>query len=142
MAGLLRPHEFTESLGNHGVPDLATKSIWELPDTSILFKRYLDSGKMINVYDWFESFKIVLDAQRLHLQELADDAISPRKRGSGKAKKPQPKTTEKDEEEWTVEVQARFVRAMHELDYLGFIKHTGRKADHLMRTVFEIDDAE
>jgi origin recognition complex subunit 3 len=101
---------------------------------------------MINVYDWFESFKIVLDAQRLHLQEMmatnTDDTISPRKRGSGKAKKPEPKTTEKNEEEWAVEVQARFVRAMHELDYIGFIKHTGRKADHLVRTVFDIDDAE
>jgi len=100
---------------------------------------------MINVYDWFESFKIVLDAQHLHLKEMVtntDDAISPRKRGSGKAKKMQPKTTERNDEEWAVEVQARFVRAMHELDYLGFIKHTGRKADHLVRTVFDIDDAE
>jgi len=95
---------------------------------------------MINVYDWFESFKIVLDAQRTHLKEAANtgNGTSPRKRG--KAKQAQPGTT--DEEKWAVEVQARFVRAMHELDYLGFIKHTGRKADHLIRTVFDIDDAE
>lgn len=127
-----------EELDNHDIANSATKSIWELPDTSILFKRYLDSGKMINVYDWFESFKIVLDSQRTHLKETGN-ATSPRKRGKGKAKQPQLETTD---EKWTVEVQARFVRAMHELDYLGFIKHTGRKADHLIRTVFDIDDAE
>ncbi|KIM41529.1 hypothetical protein M413DRAFT_445512 [Hebeloma cylindrosporum] len=142
IAGLLRPYEFVENLDNHVDANSATKSIWELPDTSILFKRYLDSGKMINVYDWFESFKIVLDTQRSHLKDAAntDNATSPRKRGKGKAKQAQHETI--DEEKWAVEVQARFVRAMHELDFLGFIKHTGRKADHLIRTVFEIDDAE
>lgn len=128
-----------EILDNHDVANSAPKSIWEFPDTSILFKRYLDSGKMINVYDWFESFKSVLDSQRTHLKETGN-ATSPRKRGKGKAKQAQPEII--DEEKWTVEVQARFVRAMHELDYLGFIKHTGRKADHLIRTVFDIDDAE
>ena len=48
--------------------------------------------------------------------------------------------TEEGEERWKVEIQARFIRALHELDYLGFIKHTGRKADHVVRTVFEVDD--
>ena len=48
--------------------------------------------------------------------------------------------TEEEEEKWKVEIQARFIRALHELDYLGFIKHTGRKADHVVRTVFEVDD--
>jgi origin recognition complex subunit 3 len=35
-----------------------------LPDTSILFRRYLNAGRMINVYDWFESFKLAVDPQR------------------------------------------------------------------------------
>jgi origin recognition complex subunit 3 len=30
-------------------------------------------------------------------------------------------------------VQARFARAISELQFLGFIKHTGRKADHVAR---------
>ncbi|KAF8964769.1 origin recognition complex subunit 3 N-terminus-domain-containing protein [Flammula alnicola] len=145
MAGLLRPHEFAEDLAEKADTGSDTKSIWELPDTSILFKRYLDSGKMINVYDWFESFKSVLDTQRTHLKELAQrtETPSPRKRGKGKAKAQQPiENTEEDDEKWNIEVQARFIRALHELDYLGFIKHTGRKADHVLRTVFDIDDAE
>ena len=47
---------------------------------------------------------------------------------------------EEAEEEWKVEVQARFIRALHELDYMGFIKHTGRKVDHVARTVYDIPD--
>lgn len=30
-------------------------------------------------------------------------------------------------------VQARFARAVSELQFLGFVKHTGRKADHVAR---------
>ncbi|KDR77233.1 hypothetical protein GALMADRAFT_66332 [Galerina marginata CBS 339.88] len=139
MGGLLRPHDYVEDINRNGDMEEDSKDIWELPDTSILFKRYLDSGKMINVYDWFESFKTVVDSQRTHLKEQS----SPKKRGKGKTKRqPTEIMTEEDEEKWNIEVQARFIRALHELDYLGFIKHTGRKADHLVRTIFDIDDAE
>lgn len=144
MAGLLRPHEYAIDVSVPFKEDSPEKGIWELPDSSILFKRYLDSGKMINVYDWFESFKTVLDTQHEKLHE----SVMPKKRKGPKAKKqPAAKAkseamTEEEQEKWHLEVQARFVRAMHELDYLGFIKHTGRKADHVLRTHFDIDDAE
>ena len=37
-----------------------------MPDTSILFQQYLKSRRMINIYDWFESFAVVLKAQKQH----------------------------------------------------------------------------
>jgi origin recognition complex subunit 3 len=127
--------------------DTTSKSLWELPDTSILFKRYLDSGKMINVYDWFESFQTILETQRMELKtRSANDGRntrtpSPHKRG--KMKQPPPET-EEAMERWKIEVNARFIRALHELDYLGFIKHTKRKAkaDHVLRTLFDVADDE
>ncbi|KAF9522255.1 origin recognition complex subunit 3 N-terminus-domain-containing protein [Crepidotus variabilis] len=146
IAGLLRPYEFQNESSIRSSP--ITKALWQLPDTSILFKRYLDSSKMINVYDWFESFKSVLDLQRIHLQEaeVSTRSSSPRKKGrsgnragKGKQKEPAP-MSEEEEERWKTFVHARFIRALHELDYLGLLKHTGRKADHVLRTVFEIDD--
>jgi origin recognition complex subunit 3 len=95
---------------------------------------------MINVYDWFESFKSVLDTQSELIKTQAAESASPKK-GKGKAKAKSATTEEeRDDDKWNVEVQARFIRALHELDYLGFIKHTGRKADHVQRTVFDIDD--
>ncbi len=98
---------------------------------------------MINVYDWFESFQLALERQREHLKEQDNDKkrkSSQKKRGKGKAAVEQPEEDERDEERWRLEVQARFIRALHELDYLGFIKHTGRKADHVLRTVFDVGD--
>ncbi|PPR03388.1 hypothetical protein CVT24_012513 [Panaeolus cyanescens] len=141
VAGLLRPHDFGDIAAQDSKLMGDIPALWELPDTSILFKRYLDSGKMINVYDWFESFKAVLDTQRSELKSANEGTKtpSPKKRGKGKKR---PVETEEEIEKWNVEVQARFIRALHELDYLGFIKHTTRKADHVLRTSFDIGDAD
>lgn len=91
---------------------------------------------MINVYDWFESFQSVLESQKQD-QDKAIQKQSPKK-GKGKGK--QKAVEEEDEEELRMQAQARFIRALHELDYLGFLKHTGRKADHVTRTVFDLAD--
>ncbi len=49
---------------------------------------------------------------------------------------------EPDEESYQRQVQARFIRAIHELDYLGLIKHTGRRVEHVARTIFDVGDGE
>lgn len=166
VAGLLRPYEYTKEVSAGAFAEPASgsgdgkkkgkgKALWELPDTGILFRRYLDSGRMINVFDWFESFKGVLEVQRRSGgRDNGDDVVereklrSPRKKGKEKEKKSKGKGKEKErveeeeEDEWNLEVQARFIRALHELDYLGFVKHTGRKRDHVLRTLFDVGDDE
>ncbi|KAG6907800.1 hypothetical protein DXG01_007339 [Tephrocybe rancida] len=141
VAGLLHPHDFGNS--SHMKDDEQEEpSLWELPDTSILFHRYLDSGKMLNLYDWFTSFQQELETQRQNLKERAAAELkslpaSPKKRGGkGKAKA----ESEEDIERWHLELQARFMRAMQDLDYLGFLKHTGRKADHVQRVSYDMHD--
>ncbi|TFK37088.1 origin recognition complex subunit 3 N-terminus-domain-containing protein [Crucibulum laeve] len=143
LSGLLRPLEFGDSSLAENDAQQDTETLWQLPDTNILFRRYLDSGKMINIYDWLESFQAVLDTQKEELKNVGDvPAKGSRSKigANGKGKKKQVSADEDDEEKWKVEVQARFMRALHELDYLGFIKHTGRKPDHVMRTVFNVTD--
>lgn len=153
VSGLLHPLDYATA---NSTPDLRKENeppeLWELPDTSILFRRYLDSGKMINVYDWFESFVVVLENQREHARKRKKNTKSKPRAGASPRKGKQRQLQEVDEQEgeddeddedgekWKLEIQARFMRALHELDYLGFIKHTGRKADHVLRTVFDIVD--
>jgi origin recognition complex subunit 3 len=111
------------------------KELSEYPDTSILLQRYLESGKMINVYDWFESFQPPLETQR--------DLVTNTRRKSpqkAKANERRKKPTAEEEEKWKLLVQARFIRGLHELDYLGFLKHTKRKPDHVLRTCFDLSD--
>jgi origin recognition complex subunit 3 len=127
MTGLLYPSAFSGA----GASTSAQK-LWELPDTSIAFRRCLNSGRLINVQDWYESFAVVLDEQRRQV-------VQPNKRRKGKGAK-NIKENPEDEEQWQMEQQARFLRAVHELDYLGFIKHTNRRAGHVMRTVYDVVD--
>lgn len=109
---------------------------------------------MINVYDLFESFRGVLEMQRQEAKKTTRGRGSPRKvygspkkgkvqdKGKGKGKGKEVAMDKKEEARWQLKCQARFIRALHELDYMGFLKHTGRKQDHVMRTVFEIGDDE
>ena len=149
---LLHPHEVLqefESLTSDSdvvATETQQPKDWEQPDTSILFRRYMEAGRMINVYDWYESFAQVLDAQRREVAKAKQGAGRGR-RGKGKKKadlKPKDVAledmTEEEQEEWQAEVHARFIRALHELDFMGFVKHTGRKADHVMRTIYDIPD--
>lgn len=142
--------------------------LWQLPDTSILFKRYMDAGRLINVYDWYESFVVALETQRRELQKAerlrntnGDDGVSQRsqtprtprtpKRGrKGKERATEEEEnvnedeveemTEEDVEKWRIEVQARFMRSYHDLEFMGFIKPTGRKADHVIKTIYDLPD--
>ncbi|THU95492.1 hypothetical protein K435DRAFT_966374 [Dendrothele bispora CBS 962.96] len=214
ISGLLNPKEFRQPLSppvfanpedflfggktettkrdDNNKDEGADEGLWEMPDTSILFHRYLESGKMINVYDWYQSFHDVLEIQRKKIkrqerereknktvagqsssskkngtpspkkrgrppltdkgkgkdkrdvEELVEaSATRGRSKGKGKARENQASDGEKSEhseEKWNLEVQARFMRALHELDYLGFIKHTGRKPDHVLRTAFDVTE--
>jgi len=82
----------------------------------------MDGAKTINVHDWYVAFKVGLDAQRA--KRNAGGVVHDDDDDDG------------DEEAWQREVQARFWSALHELDYLGFVQHTKRKAEHVVRTVF------
>ncbi|KAK1229901.1 Origin recognition complex subunit 3 [Marasmius sp. AFHP31] len=156
ISGLLRPKEFVSDDNRRNPSD--DEKLAEYSDTSILFRRYLDSGKMINVYDWFDSFHAIAEGQRKELKERRMAAAledrragaiqvpeTPSKRNSTKKNRKEKVLVEAppeedDEEKWNIQVQARFTRALHELDCMGFVKHTRRKQDSVLRTVFDVAD--
>ncbi|ORZ01077.1 origin recognition complex subunit 3 N-terminus-domain-containing protein [Syncephalastrum racemosum] len=74
-------------------------------DSCILYKLYLECGRMINLYDWFVAFGCIIERE----------------------KRPKGRCLEENE------VQARFVRSVAELQYMGFIRPTQRKTDHVLR---------
>ncbi|EFN63928.1 Origin recognition complex subunit 3 [Camponotus floridanus] len=74
-----------------------------LPDLSIIYKLHLESRKLINMYDWLQAFLTIIDPQA---QEQRD--VDP-------------------------QLQARFTQAVAALQFLGFIKTSRRKTDHVKR---------
>lgn len=78
-----------------------------LPDISVAFKLHLECGRLINLYDWLQAFLTVVEPPAKAKRKAKDD--------------------EKEA------FQARFIQAVSELQFLGFIKATKRKTDHVAR---------
>uniref|UniRef100_A0A069DVU5 Origin recognition complex subunit 3 n=1 Tax=Panstrongylus megistus TaxID=65343 RepID=A0A069DVU5_9HEMI len=72
-----------------------------MPDICIAYKLHLESSCLINMYDWLQSFNLIVN----------------------------PKGTQGVEVDQ--KIQARFTQAVAELEFLGFIKSSKRKTDHM-----------
>ncbi|XP_054469705.1 origin recognition complex subunit 3 isoform X2 [Anoplopoma fimbria] len=79
------------------------------PDICIVYKLHLECGRLINLYDWLEAYAIVVSAA---------EGNEPDSENFGKV----------DDVK-----HARFIRAVSELEFLGFIKSTKQKTDHVAR---------
>ncbi|KAI8820462.1 origin recognition complex subunit 3 N-terminus-domain-containing protein [Fimicolochytrium jonesii] len=87
-----------------------------LQDTSIVYRLYLECGSMINLYDWFMAFSAVLEKE-----------VPPAAASAAESDENTPPASNRDD------AQLRFFAAVAELEYLGFIKSTTRKTDHVVR---------
>jgi origin recognition complex subunit 3 len=113
------------------------------PDTTLAYKLYLECGRLINLYDWFSAFKAILECEG----NYTDEAVTQFKAENGDgddtnaSNKDKEKVNEEEKQsEGEVEdllrnkfAQARFIRAVSELQFLGFVKPTQKKTDHVMR---------
>ncbi|KAM6181252.1 origin recognition complex subunit 3 [Erethizon dorsatum] len=79
------------------------------PDICIAYKLHLECSRLINLVDWSEAFAtVVTAAEKMDANSMAS-------------------------EEMNEIIHARFIRAVSELELLGFIKPTKRKTDHVAR---------
>ncbi|KAM9297802.1 origin recognition complex subunit 3 isoform 6-T6 [Morus bassanus] len=79
------------------------------PDICIVYKLHLECGRLINLVDWLEAFSTVVTAA----EGPNADAVS---------------SDQVDDV-----IHARFIRAVSELELLGFIKPSKQKTDHVAR---------
>ncbi|KAH8384781.1 hypothetical protein KR093_008289 [Drosophila rubida] len=86
-----------------------TQLVSTMPDLSVVYKLHLECGRMINLFDWLQAFRSVLRAG-----DERDEL-------------------ESNQEQVDPQVQARFTRAVAELQFLGYIKMSKRKTDHATR---------
>uniref|UniRef100_A0A4W4F5H2 Origin recognition complex subunit 3 n=1 Tax=Electrophorus electricus TaxID=8005 RepID=A0A4W4F5H2_ELEEL len=79
------------------------------PDICIVYKLHLECGRLINLYDWLEAYATVVSGA---------EGKDPDSEEYGKV----------DELK-----HARFIKAVSELEFLGFVKSTKQKTDHVAR---------
>jgi len=116
------------------------------PDVAVAFRLYRDSGRIVNLADWWQAFE----------QAAADEEEGGDAQGTGAARaggKRKPGGSEdgmevdgKDGEEEDDEgdendtprrrKQARFLRAVADLAHAGYVQPTSRKVEHVGKTIF------
>uniref|UniRef100_A0A673CWC7 Origin recognition complex, subunit 3 n=1 Tax=Sphaeramia orbicularis TaxID=375764 RepID=A0A673CWC7_9TELE len=89
------------------------------PDICIAYKLHLECGRLINLYDWLEAYATVASAA---------DGNDPDSDTFGKVD--------------DLFSSARFIQAVSELEFLGFIKSTKQKTDHVARLTWEAVERE
>ncbi|KAG8824329.1 hypothetical protein FRC18_010549, partial [Serendipita sp. 400] len=92
------------------------------PDISILFSRYANAGRTINLYDWFESFAQGLEAARPPSPPPPSTRTNSTKpNGQGKARRGGEETRKR-------EYYARSMWSLHAMDMLGLVRWGERGA--------------
>uniref|UniRef100_A0A8C1FCK3 Origin recognition complex subunit 3 n=1 Tax=Cyprinus carpio carpio TaxID=630221 RepID=A0A8C1FCK3_CYPCA len=79
------------------------------PDLCIVYKLHLECGRLINLYDWLEAYVTVMSAAE-------DQDTNSEECGKFDSLK-----------------HARFIQAVSEMEFLGFVKSTKQKTDHVAR---------
>lgn len=105
-----------------------------MPDISIAYKLLLECGQQVNIYDWLTAFKVIVDPDNadeneipaviqwvLHMPYWPIGFWTFLKKISSFN---------------SLHFRARFTRARDELQFLGFIKSSKRKTDHVTRTTW------
>uniref|UniRef100_A0A2P2I1E0 Origin recognition complex subunit 3 n=1 Tax=Hirondellea gigas TaxID=1518452 RepID=A0A2P2I1E0_9CRUS len=93
-----------------------------LPDLSVVYRLHLECGRLINLYDWLNAFCSLAEQQESESEE-EDQENQKKKKNKSSSDQSQPDSI----------LQARFVQAVSELQFLGFIKTSKRKTDHVAR---------
>uniref|UniRef100_A0A8C8BC27 Origin recognition complex subunit 3 n=1 Tax=Otus sunia TaxID=257818 RepID=A0A8C8BC27_9STRI len=79
------------------------------PDICIVYKLHLECGRLINLVDWLEAFStVVMATEGPNADAASSDQVDDI-------------------------IHARFIRAVSELELLGFIKPSKQKTDHVAR---------
>eukprot|EP00178_Gracilaria_changii_P000641 TRINITY_DN107_c1_g1_i1.p1 TRINITY_DN107_c1_g1~~TRINITY_DN107_c1_g1_i1.p1 ORF type:complete len:672 (+),score=70.73 TRINITY_DN107_c1_g1_i1:170-2185(+) len=95
---------------------LGTISPCSHPDTAVAYRILAEGGRLVGLYDWYNSFASVIVA------------TATKQDNGGRAEIPRVNPAE---------LQSRFARACSELELLGMMKYTNRKSDHVARLAFE-----
>ncbi|KAG0093222.1 Origin recognition complex subunit 3 [Podila epicladia] len=132
QTALGQPEQYLNCSCCHPPQDPNTTSLADmvLPtqhDTCILYKLYVECGRMINMYDWFSAFGMILERG---LESTMPNGVKKPSKKKGRRQEPD---FERQGGLDQKEVQARFISGVAELQFMGFIKPTNRKTDHVQR---------
>lgn len=103
-------------------------------DVAVAYRLYRETGKMINLGDWWIAF----EGAAWDEEEGKGSKGKRRREASGEEDEGEEEDEEDEEgaEDAQRRKQARFLRAVGDLAYVGFLQPTSRKPEHVLKSVF------
>ncbi|KAD6796673.1 hypothetical protein E3N88_07569 [Mikania micrantha] len=96
-------------------------------DTALMYTLAEEHGNLINIHDWYQSFKAIILQKAVQVKHKSKVSPSPKKR----------KTAIEPQNITEASIQARFCRAVTELQITGLIRMpTKRRQDYVQRVAF------
>ncbi|KAG8747080.1 hypothetical protein FRC10_002496 [Ceratobasidium sp. 414] len=148
LAGLVRPGAYFHCECCDPEESHAPEGMAQMPDTCALFQRSLDAGRLLNIADWFGAFASIM--QNEHVSRTTREPEPARKGSASRSRRATSSAHAESDADAEGEVdealevqreyQARFLQSVHELEFLGLIQATGRRKEHVLRSVFETGD--
>ncbi|KAK4058832.1 Origin recognition complex subunit 3 [Microbotryomycetes sp. JL221] len=136
LCSLVAPHSGHSASGTLSRTRIQDQALLDPPmDIAIAYKMYLETGKNVNLADWFSAWEgSAFDEHKT----VSDNGKRRRNSVDGRGSQfgSDADDDERDEEEIMMRKQARFIRAIGDLGFMGFIHPTARKAEHVTKSVF------
>ncbi|KAM0753608.1 hypothetical protein T439DRAFT_377780 [Meredithblackwellia eburnea MCA 4105] len=102
-------------------------------DITVAYQLYRETGKMINLGDWWSAFDQTgfnEEDEEWAAEEDEEELGRKRRRGGSEDE------DEEDVKDFGRRKQARFLRCLGDLGFTGFLLPTTRKAEHVIKSVF------
>lgn len=113
------------------------------PDAAVAFRLYRDSGRLINLADWWRAFEqaAVDEEEEEEGAKVVGRRVEGRKPGGSDDGMEVDGEGEDEEDEDEDDnprrrKQARFLRAVADLAHAGYVQPTSRKVEHVGKTIF------
>lgn len=104
-------------------------------DTCVAYALLTEFPRSVNLYDWYVAFRSVFTS--VAPPKLDKKRKKKGKRGKGAAE-PEDGVTGSETDAAETTLRARFAQATKELRWMGFIRPSNRKPDHVDRMVFDV----
>ncbi|KAK3020325.1 hypothetical protein RJ639_046537 [Escallonia herrerae] len=124
---LLESHKFLKCSCCSKSGDIPSGPLPSMHDTTIMYSLALEHGDLINLHDWYQSFKATIRHPSNKGKHKLKQSISPKKR----------KDLDESQNRNEASVQARFCRAVIELQITGLLRMPSkRRPDYVQRVAF------
>jgi hypothetical protein len=130
IGGVAEPRKSFIRAMRRSSEDIGDMALRNTPSIAHAYEVLAEGGRMVNLSEWYHAFDAIRLCARARSTSRQPDETTDLDVGKIDASIVDAASLELD-------TQAQFARAVAELEFIGVLKHTNRKTDHVIRLLYE-----